>query len=191
MVYFDPILHTNACQHYLNIGMCISIFDGQRFAEHHFSQLLFDSEMLLIFEPHSIFDLLRQMDKIDSQAKRKQRKREKGTQKQTTKNKTLTSSTKWLLYTRIGKRTTSQTPPHTRIRKNKTFTTAIPPPKNRPQPHNHTDPSQHKSRATVSRPVKHHVKWRFAGGPIVARCYMLTGSLHAGLRLLRLETWRL
>ena len=94
MVYFDPILHTNAFEHYLTIGMCNSIFDGKRFAEHHFSQLSFDSEMLIIFEPHSIFDLLRQTDKIDSQAKRKQRKEKKSRQKQTSKNKTLTSSTK-------------------------------------------------------------------------------------------------
>ena len=44
MVYFDQVLHTNAYQHYLTTSMCNSIFDGQGFAEHHFSQLWSDSE---------------------------------------------------------------------------------------------------------------------------------------------------
>ena len=38
MVYFDQILHTNACQHY-----------GQGFAEHHFSRLC------LVSDSHGIF----------------------------------------------------------------------------------------------------------------------------------------
>ena len=37
MVYFDQILHTNECQPYLTTGMCISLYDGRGFAEHHFS----------------------------------------------------------------------------------------------------------------------------------------------------------
>ena len=37
MVYFDQILHTNACQHYLTTVMCNSLFDGRGFAGHHFS----------------------------------------------------------------------------------------------------------------------------------------------------------
>ena len=187
MVYFGPILHTNACEHYLTIGMCNSIFDGKKFAEHHFSQLSFDSEMLIIFEPHSIFDLLRQTDKIDSQAKRKQRKREKK-QTKTNKQKQNSHFLHEIIATLelVNAQHHKPHPIHT-LERTKHFTTTIPPPKNRQQPHNHNK-SQHKSRATVSRPVKHHVKWRFAGGPIVARCYMLTGSLHAGLWLLRLET---
>ena len=39
MVYFDQILHTNACQHYLTTGMCNSLFDGRGFPAHHFSRL--------------------------------------------------------------------------------------------------------------------------------------------------------
>ena len=50
MVYFDQILHTNACQYYLTIGMCSRLLNGQGFAEHHES-------LLINLEQHGIFEL--------------------------------------------------------------------------------------------------------------------------------------
>ena len=38
-IYFDHILHTNACKHYLTTDMSNSHFDGRRFAGYHFSRL--------------------------------------------------------------------------------------------------------------------------------------------------------
>ena len=43
-VYFDQILHTNACQQYLITGICNSIFYGRGLAEHHYSWLWSVSE---------------------------------------------------------------------------------------------------------------------------------------------------
>ena len=37
-IYFDQMLHTNACQHYLTTGMFNSLSDGRGFVEHHFSR---------------------------------------------------------------------------------------------------------------------------------------------------------
>ena len=48
MIYFEPIIHANACQHYLTTDMCNSLFDGRGFAEQHFSRLI-------TFEPRGIF----------------------------------------------------------------------------------------------------------------------------------------
>ena len=44
MAYFDQVLHTNACQHYLTTGMCNILFDVRGFAKDHFSRLLSVSE---------------------------------------------------------------------------------------------------------------------------------------------------
>ena len=56
MAYFDHILHTNACQHYLTTGMRNSlIIDGRGFAVHNFSWLWIVSENAHNFEPHGKF----------------------------------------------------------------------------------------------------------------------------------------
>ena len=53
MVYFDQVLYTNTCQHYLTTGMCSE--GGRGFAEHHFSRLWSVSEKFITLEPHGIF----------------------------------------------------------------------------------------------------------------------------------------
>ena len=57
MVYFDQMLHTNACQHYLTTGMCTDSFffmvEGLlNFISAGYRQLM---KMLLNLEPHCIF----------------------------------------------------------------------------------------------------------------------------------------
>ena len=59
MVYFDQILHTNACQHYLITGMCNRVFlmdDGLlSIISASCGQLV---KMLITLEPHGVFDYL-------------------------------------------------------------------------------------------------------------------------------------
>ena len=55
MEYFNKILHTYTCQHYISTAMHNSVFGERGFAEHQFkiwNQLM---EMLITFEPRSIF----------------------------------------------------------------------------------------------------------------------------------------
>ena len=55
MEYFDKILHTYTCQHYLSTAMHYSLFGGRGFAEHQlkiWDQLV---KMLITLEPRSIF----------------------------------------------------------------------------------------------------------------------------------------
>ena len=55
MEYFDKILHTYTCQHYLSTAMHNSFFDGRGFAEHQLKILDKLVKMLITFEPRSIF----------------------------------------------------------------------------------------------------------------------------------------
>ena len=55
MVYFDQILHTYACQHYLTTCMSKSLVYGRGLAEHHFSQYWSVRKMLISLEPQSKF----------------------------------------------------------------------------------------------------------------------------------------
>ena len=55
MVYFDHILHTNACQHYLTTGMCNSLFWWKGFAKHHLAGRGLLVKTLITLEPHGIF----------------------------------------------------------------------------------------------------------------------------------------
>ena len=54
MVYFDKILHTYACQHFLTTGMHSSLFYGHGFAKHQSGGLWSVSKMLITLEPHGI-----------------------------------------------------------------------------------------------------------------------------------------
>ena len=54
MAYFDQVLHTNTCQHYLTTGMCNE--SGRGFAEHHLSWVWSVSEKFITLETHGIFE---------------------------------------------------------------------------------------------------------------------------------------